>query len=235
MYDEPTCVLQVGFFGNLFCMKRSIILPFVIVEAVLYIVFMTMDVLAYGGSTIALKYIGILLCVAFSIYCAFRGGERIIPFALIFTAIADVFLLVIGNYFILGLLFFLVVQSIYLYYLYRKTGRIWIPVRIVCLAAAVAIVCATGLRSGENLLAGIYFSMILINMIMSWTYGKNVRRLFAIGLTLFVCCDICVGLYNLYWMLPDGLYAFTRIGMWMFYLPSQVLIALSMVKREGRE
>ncbi len=216
-------------------MKRPITILFIIAEAAIYIAFMTMDLLANGGSTIVLKYIGILLCVAFSIFCAFRGGERVIPFALMFTAVADVFLLVIGNYYILGLIFFLVVQSIYLWYLYQKTERIWIPVRIVCLAAAVVIVLATSLRSGENLLAGIYFSMILINMIMSWSYGKNVRRLFAIGLTLFVCCDICVGLYNLYWLLPDGLYAFTQIGMWMFYLPSQVLIALSMIKREEKE
>ncbi len=215
-------------------MKRQITITFVAAEVVLYIVFMTMDLLAYGGSTIVLKYIGILLCLFFSVLCAFRGGEKLIPVALIFTAIADFFLLVIDNYYIVGLLFFLVVQSIYLFYLYRKTEKIWIPVRIVCLIAVVVVLVIANLLNGQNLVAGIYFSMILVNMAMSWVFGKKVRRLFAVGLTLFVCCDICVGFYNLSWLLPTGIYGFTRIGMWMFYLPSQVLIALSMIKNEER-
>ncbi len=216
-------------------MKRQIIITFVIVEIVLYLVFMTMDLSAYSGSTIVLKYIGILLCLAFSVLCAVRGGKKLIPAALIFTAAADFFLLVIDRYYAVGILFFLVVQSIYLFYLYKETEKIWIPVRIACIALVVVILWLTHLMSGLNLEAGIYFSMILVNMVMSWTYGKKMPRLFALGLSLFVCCDICVGLYNLYWMLPDGLYEFTRIGMWMFYLPSQVLIALSMLRREEKK
>ena len=52
--------------------------------------------------------------------------------------------------------------------------------------------------------------------------------MFAIGLLLFTCCDICVGAWNL-GLLPG----FTRIGMWLFYLPSQVLIVLSQEEREA--
>ena len=48
----------------------------------------------------------------------------------------------------------------------------------------------------------------------------------ALGLTLFVGCDACVGLFN---ALPahSPLYPAVSVGMWLFYLPSQVLIALS--------
>ena len=48
------------------------------------------------------------------------------------------------------------------------------------------------------------------------------RRRFAAGLGLFVCCDLCVGAFNL-----GLLTGFTRYGMWLFYLPSQVLLALA--------
>ena len=58
--------------------------------------------------------------------------------------------------------------------------------------------------------------------------------LFALGLTLFVGCDVCVGIFNLPGLLPDALYQFSRIGMWLFYLPSQVLIALSAYPRKER-
>ena len=42
-------------------------------------------------------------------------------------------------------------------------------------------------------------------------------------------CDVCVGLHNLAG-LPVPLSAFAQVGMWLFYLPSQVLIVLSIPK-----
>ena len=55
--------------------------------------------------------------------------------------------------------------------------------------------------------------------------GEDVR----LGLLLFVGCDVCVGLHNLAG-LPVPLSAFAQVGMWLFYLPSQVLIVLSIPK-----
>ncbi len=206
-----------------------------ILEAGLYVAFLSMDLLGYNRQTIFLKYGGVLLCVLFALLCAVRGFEARIPVALLFTAAADFFLLVLDRYYLAGILLFLVVQSLYLLFLRRKTGKIWLPFRLACIAAVTLAVCLTDLRSALNLLAGIYFTLLVGNMIVSWVYGDKVPRLFAAGLTLFICCDLCVGGHALYWMIPDGLYAFTRIGMWMFYLPSQVLLALSMLKMEKHE
>ncbi len=198
-------------------MRKQEILPFLITETGLYAVFMTLDLLGRGEQTIVLKYAGILLCVLFSIVSAYRGGEKLLPFALLFTAAAD---------------WFLLVQSIYLFYLYRETGKLWLPVRAAFLPLVVVLLGVTGLFSPENLEAGFYFSLILVNMSLSWTRKGRRARLFSAGLSLFVLCDLCVGLHNLSWLIPDGLAAFTRIGMWLFYLPSQVLITLSMSKWE---
>lgn len=57
--------------------------------------------------------------------------------------------------------------------------------------------------------------------------AEKVRLVFAVGLLLFICCDICVGLWNLYPPPPRLLREFAQVGMWFFYLPSQVLIVLS--------
>lgn len=62
--------------------------------------------------------------------------------------------------------------------------------------------------------------------------GK-VRPIFAVGLILFICCDICVGLWNLYPPPPRLLREFAQVGMWFFYLPSQVLIVLSQELEKG--
>ena len=60
-------------------------------------------------------------------------------------------------------------------------------------------------------------------------------RCFGLGLLLFVGCDLCVGLHNLAAFLPvvdtGPLFSFAQVGMWLFYLPSQVLITLSVRKK----
>ena len=101
------------------------------------------------------------------------------------------------------------------------------------LATGVVMALAAGLglyllnmASPVNLLAGLYFSQLLSNTIPAWTRRGRQRRIFAAGLTLFAGCDLCVGLFN---VLPPSapLYPVSSVGMWFFYLPSQVLIALS--------
>ena len=56
---------------------------------------------------------------------------------------------------------------------------------------------------------------------------------FAVGLTLFACCDLCVGLHNMVDFGIDLPVAITKIGdygMWIFYLPAIVLITLSQLR-----
>ena len=48
-----------------------------------------------------------------------------------------------------------------------------------------------------------------------------------VGLCLFLCCDLCVAAYQFPQILPQAVFEFVRVGMWLFYLPGQVLIALS--------
>jgi len=87
-------------------------------------------------------------------------------------------------------------------------------------------VYALGMASAVNLAAALYFSQLLSNTLLAWTVDGARRHAFALGLTLFVGCDVCVGLFN---ALPPAspLYFPASVGMWLFYLPSQALIALS--------
>ena len=68
-------------------------------------------------------------------------------------------------------------------------------------------------------------------------YGGIKMKVFAVGLTLFVCCDICVLLYNLGSFVSVGYGEqtaefFVKLS-WIFYLPSQCLIALSSAPDES--
>lgn len=200
-------------------MKKPAQLVFLVAEALLYLTFLTLDLTGRGSDTIWLKYGGILLCLLWAALLALRGGDRLVAPALLFTAGADWFLLVRGHRFMLGVALFLVVQTLYLLRLRRAGMGSDLPLRSgLALLLALAVVLLN-MGTALNLLVALYFSQLLANTILAWRAGK---ALFAAGLTLFVCCDICVGLFNLGLLTP-----FSSVGMWLFYLPSQVLIALS--------
>ena len=209
-------------------MKRSFIITFLCVEAALYAAFLALDLTGGAGPDTALKYGGILLCLAFSVYAAAKGGDRLVPVALVLTALADSLLLVLDTYYALGVLIFLGAQSVYLIRLRLTTGRAWLLLRALVPLAAGVLLYALGQASPLNLLAGLYFSQLLVNAAIAWTVPGRRGKLFAIGLTLFIGCDVCVGAFNAApGLLPDGLCRFAAVGMWLFYLPSQVLISLS--------
>lgn len=215
-----------------FVISKPLIAVFAAAEGLLYLVFLVWDITGRSGDTLWLKYAGILLCFAFALFCALRGGSRLVAPALLFTAGADWFLLVRGDHLILGVVLFLCVQFLYALRLHRAGGSrkfLWLrPALAVVFTLAPFLI--PGMAAPLNLLAMFYFSQLLSNTLLAWTLPA--MRIFALGLTLFVGCDICVGLFNI---LPAAapLFCAVSVGMWFFYLPSQVLIALSARLKEG--
>ena len=199
---------------------------FLSVEGVVYAAFLILDLTGQGGQTVSIKYAGILLCLAF----ALTGGDRLVPLALALTAGADWFLLVRNDHYALGVALFLCVQGVYFVRLRRAGAPAAYPLRSGLALGAGLAVCAAGMAVGQaaplNLLAALYFSQLLSNTVLAWRLKGRRWRRFALGLTLFAGCDVCVGLFN---ALPAAspLYPAASVGMWLFYLPSQVLIALS--------
>lgn len=206
--------------------SRRLTSAFLGAEGAIYALFLALDLTGRGGLTIPFKYGGILLCLGYALLCASKGGDWLAPAALALTAGADWFLLVRGSRLILGVGLFLCVQTVYLLRLRRAGAGSGCMLRSGLALAAGLAVYALGMASPLNLLAALYFSQLLSNTALAWTLKGKRWRTFALGLTLFIGCDLCVGLFN---TLPQGspLYPAALVGMWFFYLPSQVLIALS--------
>ena len=198
---------------------------FLAAEGCCYAAFAVLDLAGRGGLTIPVKYGGILLCLAFAALCALRGGDRLVPAALALTACADWFLLVRNDHYAAGVALFLCVQTVYLVRLRRNRAGSACRLRSGLALGAGLAVYALHMASPLNLLAALYYSQLLSNTALAWSLGRKQRR-FALGLTLFVGCDTCVGLFN---TLPAAspLYPAVSVAVWLFYLPSQVLIALS--------
>lgn len=225
-----------------FTPKNIIFAAFLAVELIIYIVFNVLSA-TQPGDPIYLKYAGVLLCLAVSgaaIYLIRDKDAVIMTCAFVCTAISDLFILVIDTYYQIGLVTFIFTQTIYLYRLYRDRMdkiKLTLIIRIAVMSVLLAVV---DVIAGLNFMLAevcVYIVMLAGNVIDAFLLSKNSVQniLFAVGLTLFLCCDICVGLDN----------AVTIIGLdlgsagapinfliWVFYLPSQALIACT-VKRGG--
>lgn len=202
----------------------------------LWVWFLVLDIFRLGNST-WVKFAGICLCCLTALTGVKTSDGRLVAAAQCFTVAADWFLLVLNKNYLVGFLLFMIVQFCYLVRLGRlkstclgfssrderffrrlQTIRWALPLPLALLTMAIA-------PSLPDLWVVLfYFCTLVLNTVTAFALKK---RTFSIGLLLFVCCDVCVGLYNL------GLFTgFTRVGMWLFYLPSQVLIVLSQEQRK---
>ncbi|MBS5689482.1 MAG: hypothetical protein KHW95_04425 [Firmicutes bacterium] len=213
-------------------MKNFLVKAFICVESALFLAFTAMDVLGTGDSR-WLKFAGIALCFVVSALLSARGGEVLVTVAVGLSAAADILLLIMDAHYAVGVMLFFVAQILYFVRIYRANGHksAW-PLRLFLFMAAVAVMAQFGLLSPLDLLAGAYFSFFACNVMQA---SGLENKLFFAGLGLFLCCDICVGLHNMPSALPDWLQSAARIGMWTFYLPSQVMIVLSGKERDVYE
>lgn len=189
---------------------------FLITEFLIYILFIILDINHLDSAYI--KYLGIALCLVFSIY----RKNHIKSFAMLFTFTADFFLLVINKYYEIGLISFICAQICYIYFLgniYKPYFNRFLLIRLIIVIFGTIVLFISNNMSILNELVLIYFSNLVINTVQAF-FSKN--SIFAIGLLLFVCCDVCVGLHNI-----NAAYSVATFLMWVFYLPSQVLIVLA--------
>lgn len=154
---------------------------------------------------------------------------------MLFTLIADTFLVLLESFGVPwvnlpGVLTFCIVQTIYALYLDRSTKALLI--RLGIFAVVTAVLIALHMAEPVNIAAGWSIVWLAGNVIVSFLRAAKRGAsawLLAFGLLLFLFCDLSVGIYNLTWGVTgmesiSGVFYFL---IWMFYLPSQVLIPLS--------
>lgn len=235
------------------------------IQAVLYVGFLALDLTDRSfGISVALKYGIILLCFCFALFSAGKSTFCLLQAALFFTVISDLFLLILDRYFI-GVLTFIIAQELYGLRLVIVRNRMMnteVPVvkkrklsiaflkRILLQLTVSFVICMllglAGIKpEGLLFISSFYFICIITNVISAFTLvrhqpGKKGNLIYAIGMLLFLLCDINVGLFNLSGFLSidgevyEALYSASTILMWTFYAPSQVLIAISSRYEEGR-
>ncbi len=234
--------------------KKSFIIIYILIQILVYISFMTIDITQsslYSASSF-LKFSGIALCFLFTILYYSRNCDRkdihVLRFALLFTVISDLFILIL-DYYLIGLVTFCIVQSLYLIRLgkWRKDLKIGDTAAIILknfvrnlIITSIVLLILIVIKIKLEWLIIIscyYFISILFNVIDAILLAAKSKHknkvIFAGSMILFILCDINVGFFNLSDFIFISskwftlLYSFSTIAMWMFYLPAQLGISLS--------
>ena len=200
----------------------------------------TADVWSYTA------FFSIALIALFALLaCRCKGAGHLIRLGLLLTLVADYFIVIEYDSYLKGVVVFLFVQITYFLYLLFREERVRVRVANfltrLLLSGLLFLVALTVL--GENadalsLVSVIYYANLLTNILFAFTCGRG-ERMLAIGLALFAMCDLCVGIESLaYFYLDTDISAFfynDSLNLsWLFYQPSQVLIALSLYFNKGR-
>ena len=222
--------------------KKGYLWVFLTTQLVLYIL---MIIFEFGSinhdGLIKVEYSIIILnlvFVLFSFFFIYKKKESILEnsfllIALFFTLISDYFLLILNNYYEIGLSTFIVAQLAHyirfilvkkrrsrVYLLSSFLIRIFVPTLIIIIAKLTdplyILVCYYGTQLIMNFVEHIV-------CIFDKKEEKKLKHiLIASGFLLFILCDLSVGLYNIG---NDVLASY----IWVFYVPSQVLITTSLL------
>ena len=209
-------------------MKRISSFIFLAVEAALFCTFVTMDVMNHSAENIV-KYIAIALVGIMGLRAGKQRDNIVVTAALLFTMLADVFLILVGN-FALGVATFICVQTCYTIRFSFMSGKPLVGELLKRLLPGLILGSVAtyflGIDVGIVVAYACSFAVNFVHGFELHILKPSARHLrFAIGLFLFACCDICVGITNLRpGFLTEQMIRNAEIMTWIFYLPSQILI-----------
>lgn len=221
--------------------KKSIpLILFILIHSILYLFIYEFKIITGKAETIA-DYIVVISCFLFSLgYFIIKRNSNSLIFviAFLFTILADTNLLILDDNYELGILAFIIVQFAYFWYIlknmYTKDNYGYlIAIRLITIV--IGVIASLIVQTDKLLvcLVIIYISNLVINLIISIIPRKR-NLLFSLGLFLFLLCDMCVGCYNIGDIIDiSNTSLFYKIAnlpfniAWLFYHPSQVLLAIS--------
>lgn len=231
----------------------KIVYRFLAAEMICYAIFLFLDFCKGTDRNLVqaslwIKWLSVIGCFSFVTFykpVPYRKKEKsVVSTALFFTVFAD-FCLLMTDQSMIGVVCFLVVQTLYLYRLTMWNEEIVfykrIIGRILCSVVIYFVFFWIGnIRSMEFPGIVLYFVSLIDNLTIAASIcfyhvgSKRKSGCFFAGLCLLFLCDIQVAVHNAD-MFPElGILpfvshsaSFAALAMWIFYLPSQVLIALS--------
>ncbi len=226
-----------------YLIKGLLIIIFTLYFSFLYVEFSNIEV---NIKLYMVKYICIILCFLICLLTEKNPFDSLDSFllktGLFITMFADLFLTVF-NYYVLGVILFSLVQIIYsIRYEIMKSSKTFLIIITIFLLLIFTYLTIHLFTTKIDVLfiAVLFYSIcIIISLIKAIkAYKSNLypypnKHMIVCGMVLFLLCDINVALHNvtevmlLSGNLIDTLHNISAILIWLFYIPSQVLLSLS--------
>lgn len=197
-------------------------------------IFVGLDLASYPKAQVInlIKYSSILFCLLAAGILTVQTKNNTAVFltaAFLFTAVSD-YILIFMNAFTLGVCTFFLAQSIH----FCRIGRLkeWKKskfIMMILFRAGIAVFLIF-LFSFQDaiLIIGVFYAVNLVgNLVESMSGSIRMKKqsltVLSVGFFLFLLCDMNVALYNL------NAITSARVAsiIWLFYLPSQVLLVWS--------
>ncbi|MCL2839688.1 MAG: lysoplasmalogenase family protein [Defluviitaleaceae bacterium] len=184
--------------------------------------------------TIAFKFAFVAMCFFIALISFFRCNSKKdwawLVSGLAFTLGADYFLVLHNNH-LVGIAVFCFAHVCYII---RADKR-----KLFLIPLVAGLVFIAVWNGSVIMLAGIYAALFLVNLYVNFKFLQNKktsipklnRALIFTGLCLFALCDVNVLIFNLpqYFNVDESLQAIFPL-IWIFYLPSQALLAISALR-----
>lgn len=225
--------------------KKSLIISsvFITLEIILGILIQFTN----SNLNVILSYSSIIIAAVFPLFFIKSKNYLSTQIGLVFTMFADLFLVVITPMLqIPAMICFTITQLSYFIRIYlnqesKKEKLTHIIIRIISsiLIIIIAIIVLKEKTDFLSLISTFYYANLIVNIIFSFKQSK-LSLLFPIGLLLFACCDLQVGIsiLNSSYINIENIKILNFIAdppfnlAWLFYVPSQTLIALSIIKNK---
>ncbi len=175
-----------------------------------------------------LTYLLMYSCIVINTLMIVTAENNLVKLGLVLTLIADTFLVLLNDHWLWGVGCFCLVQTCY-------ALHIGLDLKQLAVRAAVLVIAEVllGPVSGWDLLVvlSIYsFTQLFFNSVYAFVRKVNTRL--AWGLLLFMLCDLNVGFMNIgsyVASFPAAIGDLAAYLSWIFYVPSQILIVLSLI------
>lgn len=208
-------------------MKKTVKSIFFILVGVMMVIYLTCDIFSLWDSR-PLKFAASALITIAGLTALKKKESRFVSIGLMFTLLADVFLVLLDIY-LYGVAIFIVAQLCYGIYLANISGKkisAEILKRIIPAFIAAGITGLLGLK-GNIVLPAAYAMCIGVNIAHSIelqiTKPEKKHLLVMLGFIIFVIGDICVGLRHMPFV-TENIASVLYLITWISYPPSQILV-----------
>lgn len=229
--------------------KSMLIISLLVVLGLLYSIFLSMDIFQIETliSVDIIKFLSIVLVFLISLIIGEDSISHkdilLLRLGLFLTLMADFFLLFFPSQYLWGVGLFSIVQILYNIRYEGGAHRdiIYKFTRLFLLFFLFYLILKKFIIDIDFLLIlSLYYAICLlssssraIRLLKSPRYPRLNTRMIVVGMILFLLCDINVGIFNLLKLIniwnPSLLFLkkLSYISIWLFYLPSQILLSLS--------